>query len=216
MTTNTGGEETLSRRERERAAHRREIINAAVRVFARRGFGAATLDEVAQEAEFSKGALYLYFTGKEDILFNILYSMNTHSLEVFRKMLGGNRGFRDELRSLFLDSAEYAFSNSDMIKVVMAQQVAGFTTISEEGRLKLMGINSEVINIVRNRVRQAFEDGELRDISSEAITCMIYNSLNGLVSMRWNLESMEKARCAVDGYLDILFRGIAKEKENCA
>ncbi|RKY64298.1 MAG: TetR/AcrR family transcriptional regulator, partial [Candidatus Latescibacterota bacterium] len=47
-----------TRREREREAHRREILEAAGRVFARKGFAGATMDEIAQEAEFSKAALY--------------------------------------------------------------------------------------------------------------------------------------------------------------
>jgi len=60
---------TISRREREKLAHRQEILDAATRVFAEKGFFSATLDEVAQEAEFSKGTVYLYFSSKDDLLF---------------------------------------------------------------------------------------------------------------------------------------------------
>jgi AcrR family transcriptional regulator len=47
-----------SRRERERLARRREILEAARKVFAARGYEGSTLDEVAREAEFAKGTLY--------------------------------------------------------------------------------------------------------------------------------------------------------------
>ena len=52
---------TETRREREKALHRQEILEAAKRVFARKGFSGATIDEIAQEAEFSKGAMYIHF-----------------------------------------------------------------------------------------------------------------------------------------------------------
>lgn len=44
-----------------------EIVQAALEVFAEKGFAAAKLDEIAARAGISKGALYLYFEAKEDI-----------------------------------------------------------------------------------------------------------------------------------------------------
>jgi AcrR family transcriptional regulator len=44
-----------------------EIVQAALEVFAEKGFAAARLDEIAARAGISKGALYLYFETKEDI-----------------------------------------------------------------------------------------------------------------------------------------------------
>jgi AcrR family transcriptional regulator len=44
-----------------------EIMEAALVVFGRRGFRAATMDEIAREAGISKGAVYLYFGGKEEL-----------------------------------------------------------------------------------------------------------------------------------------------------
>lgn len=55
------------RREREREAHRREILTAAERVFAAKGYEAATVEEIAREAEFATGTLYNFFSGKEEM-----------------------------------------------------------------------------------------------------------------------------------------------------
>ena len=57
----------LSRREREHEAHRRELLEAAERVFVREGYHGATVDEIAQEAEFAVGTLYNFFEGKENL-----------------------------------------------------------------------------------------------------------------------------------------------------
>src|SRR5689334_15116322 len=51
---------------------REELLAAALRVFARRGYREAGVDEIAAEAGYSKGALYWHFAGKEDLLTALL------------------------------------------------------------------------------------------------------------------------------------------------
>ena len=61
----------LSRAERH-AQTRQEVLEAAARVFARRGFASATLDDVADEANYTKGAVYSNFGSKEDLFLAVL------------------------------------------------------------------------------------------------------------------------------------------------
>jgi AcrR family transcriptional regulator len=62
----------VDRRTRAARAEGREarddLLNAALRVFARRGYRAAGVDEIAAEAGYSKGALYWHFSGKAELL----------------------------------------------------------------------------------------------------------------------------------------------------
>src|SRR5579875_3371993 len=60
--------------EREEHAEARceQILEAALRVFSRRGFAEATMEEVAGEAGLAKGSLYLYFPSKEAVLEQLL------------------------------------------------------------------------------------------------------------------------------------------------
>ncbi len=50
------------------AERKNQILDAALRVFARRGFYKARMDDIAEEAHLSKGTLYWYFRGKDAIL----------------------------------------------------------------------------------------------------------------------------------------------------
>ncbi len=64
--------ERLTRKERERNRRRWDILNAAERVFVSKGFQAATVEEIAQEAEFSVGTLYNFFDGKADLYSSVV------------------------------------------------------------------------------------------------------------------------------------------------
>src|ERR687892_922150 len=71
-----GEEARIDRRTRAARAQgregREELLAAALRVFARRGYRQAGVDEIAAEAGYSKGALYWHFSGKEELLMALL------------------------------------------------------------------------------------------------------------------------------------------------
>ncbi len=56
------------RRLREKERRRQDIISAAEKVFFQKGYEEATMDDVAEKAELSKGTLYLYFKSKQEVL----------------------------------------------------------------------------------------------------------------------------------------------------
>jgi AcrR family transcriptional regulator len=59
-------------RDEKKALTRRRLLDAAADVFSRRGFAATSLDEIAEEAGFSKGAVYSNFQSKEDLFLAVL------------------------------------------------------------------------------------------------------------------------------------------------
>ncbi len=70
------------RRGREKEQRRNDIIDAAEKIFFAKGINAATMDEVAEEAELSKGTLYLYFKSKEELYLAI----NSRGLAIMEQM----------------------------------------------------------------------------------------------------------------------------------
>jgi AcrR family transcriptional regulator len=67
------------RRERTRNA----LLDAAAEVFAQRGFNGASLDEIAETAGFTRGAIYKNFDGKEDLFFAVMDRLNEKALARF-------------------------------------------------------------------------------------------------------------------------------------
>src|SRR3954451_8366156 len=77
------------RRERTRAA----LVDAAADVFARRGFNGASLDEIAETAGFTRGAIYKHFTGKEDLFFAVCDRFDPEILRSFVGVLPEGESF---------------------------------------------------------------------------------------------------------------------------
>jgi AcrR family transcriptional regulator len=76
----------LSRGERKERT-RVDLLSAARRVFVRSGFHGATLDEIAEEAGYTKGAIYSNFEGKDDLFLALLEEHYARRIEAHREAL---------------------------------------------------------------------------------------------------------------------------------
>src|SRR5215469_10463834 len=64
-----------------------QIIEAAVRVFARRGYYNSRVSDIAREAGIAAGTIYLYFKTKDDILVSLFRDKMAHFVDVVRKAI---------------------------------------------------------------------------------------------------------------------------------
>ena len=75
-------------RAEQREKTRTGLMQAATKVFCRRGYERASLDEVAEEAGFTKGAVYSNFKGKEDLFLATIDAHFEQRLASIRRVLG--------------------------------------------------------------------------------------------------------------------------------
>ena len=88
------------RREHRRALSRDQILDTAEEVFARKGFHEAALREIAELAEYSVGAVYGFFAGKEEIYREIFLRRAAEFLPGMREALSTDRPPRQQLLDL--------------------------------------------------------------------------------------------------------------------
>ena len=77
-----------------------QILEAAVKVFARQGFHQSTVAQIAKEAGVADGTIYLYFKNKDDILVQFFSFRAKQVFERFREAVDGAQNSRDKLRNL--------------------------------------------------------------------------------------------------------------------
>jgi AcrR family transcriptional regulator len=95
--------------ERRRQQTRDYLLEAAARVFAERGFHGASLDQVAAEAGFTKGAVYSNFDSKEDLFLALLESRYVEDMATLRGALDASGEHPEEHLSDFAALLETQF-----------------------------------------------------------------------------------------------------------
>lgn len=97
-------------REEKKARTRTQLIAAAAAVFGRRGFVAASLDEVAEEAGLTKGAVYSNFDSKEDLFQAViderLNEPMRHGAEIIDSTMGTSEDHAMAGARVFVDTVE--------------------------------------------------------------------------------------------------------------
>jgi AcrR family transcriptional regulator len=82
-------------RERRRQQTRDVLMAAASEVFAERGYEGASLEEIAERAGFTRGAIYKNFDGKEHLFFAVIDRLNEQVIEAFRAVAPSGPHTRD-------------------------------------------------------------------------------------------------------------------------
>jgi TetR/AcrR family fatty acid metabolism transcriptional regulator len=103
------------------ADRRRQILDAAVRVFARQGFHACRVSDIADEAGVAYGLVYHYFRSKEEVLDTLFTERWDILLQVIRDTDARDLPARDKLRAIaafILDSYRH---DPDLMKVIVVE-----------------------------------------------------------------------------------------------
>lgn len=107
------------RRKREEKARLASILAAAETVFAAQGYYQARMDDIAEKAELSKGALYYYFKSKDQIYFHLLEREAERVEEEIRRRIVEGTVFIEALEAVIDFYLEYFDRNPAYLKIVL-------------------------------------------------------------------------------------------------
>lgn len=109
---------SLRRKEREREAHRKDILLAAEAVFAEKGFRGATMQEIANRAEFAVGSLYNLFDSKEDIYRSLVELRVRQYVDQVAANVAGAQGPEQKVRAAVETKLDMFQANSAFFRVM--------------------------------------------------------------------------------------------------
>src|ERR687897_1920782 len=102
-------------------ARREQIVEAATRVFAEKGFRRATIREVAREAGISEGTIYNYFEDKDALLMAILEELNETERRAEDFEEGMAADFREFLDVYLRRRMSLIWQNREVFRVVLSE-----------------------------------------------------------------------------------------------
>ena len=146
---------------RRKAERPNEIVEAALAVFAEKGFAAARLDEIARRAGVSKGALYLYFETKEDLFRAVVGLVIAPNLAAMKAMAAAHPGpFGDLIRGVAVSVAHLAqHSPVGAVAKMVLGEARNFPELARVWHDELV---SQALGAIADAIRAAQARGEIR------------------------------------------------------
>jgi TetR/AcrR family transcriptional regulator len=196
----------MHRREKLRQFLRLELLTAASKVFAERGFHGATLEQIAKEAEVAVGTLYLYFKSKEEMYLSLLEHKCTEFLDQLKQRL---KTLNDPLKKLqdytrfFLEYFEREIEFFSIFIYERSHLGRLYTTKRDYQRI--YNLYLQPIEIVTDIIRDAKRAGLIGNYNARDLAVLLNGMLKSMI-VSWCIDRKKgrlpgKATLILDTFL---------------
>jgi AcrR family transcriptional regulator len=166
-------------RTKSAADKRRLILDAAVRVFARQGFHACRVSDIADEAGVAYGLVYHYFASKDEVLDTLFLERWSVMLELIREVDGEPlpvRGKLEAIASFIVDSYQH---DPDLMKVIIVEVTRAANSF---GNTHIATIR-EAYDLIGGMISDAQDAGLFKaDIDSRFAAMAFYGAIEQLLT----------------------------------
>jgi TetR/AcrR family fatty acid metabolism transcriptional regulator len=189
---------------------RKLILEAAVKVLARSGFNAATVNEVAQEAGIANGTVYLYFKTKTELFIQTIKDVIKSKLQQISERVESDNDPVGRIKKFIDLHTELVTQNRDVARVMVVEWRK-----SEEFCLQNPDYNplNEYMNYLKSLCSAAIESGSIRKVNPQTLAYMILGTMD-IVLTQWLTEPEKINLPAITNEVyDILGFGLLLEKQ---
>ena len=157
-----------------------EVLEAARRIFARLGYAAANVEEIAKEAGMAKGTIYLYFKSKEEVFAAVLARDLEGLTNQTIEGMSAAKTFAERLTVFLNLRLAYLQYNQDFLNIYFAE----FGSRGSRSTL-ISGVIDKLywrgVDFMRQCLEQAIAQGEISKVPVESAAFAIYDLARGFV-----------------------------------
>ena len=173
--------ERISRREREYLAHREEILSAAEKVFAAKGFFPTTMSDIARRAEFGTGTLYKYFKSKEELYFTLIDEKAEEINRLVKTELSQRSSAVERIQEVLRLQFEFIERNRDFFRIYISERSRFEWTIKDDLGKGLHEKMVSYIDILSEVIKQGIKKGEFRSMDPRDLAHAFVGVVNSFV-----------------------------------
>jgi AcrR family transcriptional regulator len=152
------------------ADKRQLILDAAIQVFAEKGFHATRISDIAREAEIAYGLVYHYFRNKEEILDTIFLDRWNLFIEAVQAITDDGRGVEQKLLSIAAVILS-AYRNRPEWVQILVFEIQRSQRFTEPDRTQLVG---RLFRLIAQILSDGQARGELRQDLDPTIACYVF------------------------------------------
>jgi len=170
----------------DKEKRKKELLEAAIKVFAQKGYADTTMDNIAKDAKVSKGMLYEYFSSKEDLLVEIFnYFQEVTSLKLIEKMSSAKNSM-EQLKIFMEYSFDVYTEMSDLMNILFVFWAEGIIKKSEN-KLDITDVYNKYRDFVAEMIDLGIDNGEFKKVDTYTFSSIILGAMDGLC-LQWVLD----------------------------
>jgi TetR/AcrR family fatty acid metabolism transcriptional regulator len=168
---------------------RARILKAAVKVFAKNGFYATRVSEIAKAAGVADGTIYLYFKNKDDVLITIFEEGISQLLTILREVSESNEPFEERIRRIIELQLGLLEEQRDLAEVITVNLRQSSRLLKQYAAPLFM----QYIDVIAGVVRQGQEQGAFRaELNPRIVARSLFGALDAIL-LTWALGEGDSA-----------------------
>jgi AcrR family transcriptional regulator len=203
---------STTRWRRRKDARPAEILDAALAVFAEKGYAATRMDDIAQRAGVTKGTIYLYFESKDAVFRGLVQDSIGATIEGVTAAAAGFEGSAADLLRMVLRGIG-AFVRTDdrvVLPKVMIAEAGNFPALAEFYRREVI---DRGLGLLTSVIARGTARGEFRAVNAADVARMCIGPLLVALFWRTTFGKFDTVPYDLDGlietHIDVLLRGLA-------
>jgi len=185
----------MRRTKEEAAVTRKQLLKKALKVFSKKGYAATTLEDIASEAEVTRGAIYHHFGGKAELYNTLVREYADRGNVIMQQAISeGGSLLKRALMELYLFKT-------------------GLVSELEEGRQQQVESGVGLIEMMAGIMQQGIQAGLLRsDVEPREMARAYLAFQNGLINLWLTTPDQFSLKASAESFADILMAGIQAQE----
>ncbi|MFA6356309.1 MAG: TetR/AcrR family transcriptional regulator [Candidatus Omnitrophota bacterium] len=201
----------FSRKERDRQLRKADIYRAAEHIFALKGYHKATIRDIAKEAQYATGTVYLHFKDKDELYLSLFAEKLKGMLSIVESKMSSAKDAKGKLGIFIRESLAYFEENLDFFRIYVSEAEDMMTA---EKSLRNTPSGKKFERYMADMVKQAQEEGVIsRDFEPMQVLDIMTAILKSFVQ-RWFREGNKEKKSLVSMsgiILKCLLNGISEK-----
>ncbi len=197
------------RKARERALRRDEVLRAARRLFARKGYQRTTMVEIAAGSELALGTLYQLFSSKEAILCSLLEEYIDVLISKVREAIAGTPDARGQLERIVRTQLAFSQDNADVLRLYLSGWTGYEYTVRHLFGARIDTKYEEYLALLATVFRRGARTGAFLPVPPRRLAIALAGMIHALIR-RWLREKKLNLMAEGEALLALLLGGVTR------
>jgi AcrR family transcriptional regulator len=204
----------LDRKERDRQLREADILRAAEHIFATKGHYKATISDIAKEAQYAVGTIYLYFKNKQRLYLILIEKKVQDLISTVKEKVNQVNEAREKIRVLVEQQLSYFEENEDFFRIYFSERGGLRWTIKDKISRSAVDEFLKYLDYIAELIKLAQREGAIKkELDAKRTAYLLASMMNATVFPWLREEPRQKERLkGLSKYvLEVFFEGVGKK-----
>jgi TetR/AcrR family transcriptional regulator len=183
----------------------KQIIKAATKIFARKGFHQAKMDEIAKAAKVAKGTLYYNYASKSKLFAATVTAGMEEIMDKISRELESDLPFIDHFRLLLSNTIRIYLKNKEVIRIYVNELSSG---IDPKALAEIKKVRRRFLRFVTDTLQTGQEKGYLKPLHRQICATVLVGMVDALCNNQLEAQEKYKLDDIIETVIPILSTGM--------